>query len=1148
MLAADAGLALSPEPATAEVAAPSVHPQRAVPVSMPSDLVVVDPGVEDLATLLDGIPGGAEIAILSDSRGGIEQITELINAHAQVRSLHVISHGNVGELRLGDQRITVQDLEQQSSQIQSWADRLVEGADILLYGCHVGRGAVGQRFVSRLAQLSGADVAASTNVTGSSTNGADWKLERSVGIVESPLAIGSATQRNYEGVFQLSVYVAGTTGKESFDLQIDGSTVASFTGVGGDPEDREFIRFDYDSDGIAPEQVRVVFTNDLYRPSQDIDRNLIVDRITIDGVDYQTEAVGTLSTGTWNEGSVEPGFYRSEVLHTNGYFEFANPSNQQLSVRARGAEGGETFEVEADGVRVGSFTATRDWQSFSLAMGSSDPTSIRVIFTNDRYEPDRGFDRNLIVDKISTGDQTLETEHRNVFSTGTWIAGRGVVAGFWQTETLHTNGYFEYRLTESSGPGLGNLEARSADGSGNNLLDATWGSAGSPLTRVTEPSYGGDGSGTVWEASVAPSNPQLPPNAPQNIGTAPQPADVVEAIYAPGSDQERPNVAGLNEYAQFFGQFVTHDMVQSNPAPQGPPIFLDGNDFPVFRTAFELEDGVRQQQTIDTAFLDLGLVYGKDASAAELLREKRTENGESVAGAKLFAGGNGDLLPSYRELAEHQGLTVEEVQQVVGVTPLALPAETLGNQFATGDERANQSAPLLAHHTVWHRNHNWHVARLQDAYPEWSQEQLYQAARALNEADFQNVIYEEYLPSLLGDQALPDYSGYDPDVDPSIINEWTTVAFRFGHDQSSETLFGTREDGTRAFDTTLAETFALANASEAIRSDENLGDWLRGLTERPTQEIDGRVNGTIREALFSVPNAETGEPFRLNLPAIDIHRGRDHGVGDYNALRSGLGLQTYESLEAFAADNDLDDDRLGALKSVYADVSELDSIVGGLLEKKAPGSQLGETFTQLTVMQFENVRAGDRLFALNRFADAPEILAETEPSRMSDILVRVQAMDYAYRDAFAEHQRRGGTNGNDRILGDEGRDLLIGFDGRDRLYGGAGNDDLFGASGHDLLYGGTGNDVIVGGSGYDIVSGGAGKDRFVFQQKSDVDVVTDFSSEDTIDVSDFGLTSTEELLAEARQYGWSVRIKIGNDQLILHGVRLGQLGAHQFVV
>ena len=57
-----------------------------------------------------------------------------------------------------------------------------------------------------------------------------------------------------------------------------------------------------------------------------------------------------------------------------------------------------------------------------------------------------------------------------------------------------------------------------------------------------------------------------------------------------------------------------------------------------------------------------------------------------------------------------------------------------------------------------------------------------QLARKLVGAELQQITYQEYLPVVLGEEALGDLvakdTEYDQNVDPSILNEFATVAFR----------------------------------------------------------------------------------------------------------------------------------------------------------------------------------------------------------------------------------------------------------------------------------------------------------------------------------------------------------------------------------
>jgi peroxidase len=434
------------------------------------------------------------------------------------------------------------------------------------------------------------------------------------------------------------------------------------------------------------------------------------------------------------------------------------------------------------------------------------------------------------------------------------------------------------------------------------------------------------------------------------------------------------------------------------------------------------------------------------------------------------------------------------------------------------------------------REHNWQVDRLAAKHPEWTQDQLFEAARAITEAEWQHVVYDEYLPKLVGENAIKDYKGYKSSVNPAVINEWTTVAFRFGHDQSSNVFRTLAENGGSTGSFTLGQSFALANTAQAIRTSGSMDEWVRGQLAHHTQEIDGKIVEGNRNALFGIPGAT------VDLNVFDIARARDHGVGNYNALREGLKLKTYATFEAFAKDNKLDAATLAALKDVYGnDITKMDSLVGGLLEKNHKDSQLGETFTRLTVMQFENLRDGDRLYYENRLKGNADLLREVDSTSMADIIARTSGIKYVYHDAFAAHERIGGTSGGETLAGTSKHDLIIGFDGNDIAKGGKGNDDIyggkdkddlsgedgndqvFGEEGDDHLSGGKGNDTLCGGAGKDSLDGGTGLDRDVFV----FDAALGAGNVDTI-----------------KNYGALDKIQLDNEVFI--ALKEGQLAASAF--
>ena len=169
----------------------SAHPQKA--------LIVIDPGVEDYQTLAAGAIAGATVAILDADRNGVEQITELLETHSDIQSLHLVSHGAPGCLYLGNAQLTLETIDRYAWDLQNWF--AVSTPTLLLYGCTIAAEAVGKRFVSCLHQLTGAAIAASTTSTGNADLGGNWNLEVSIGKVEAPLAFDAATMAEYSAVF-----------------------------------------------------------------------------------------------------------------------------------------------------------------------------------------------------------------------------------------------------------------------------------------------------------------------------------------------------------------------------------------------------------------------------------------------------------------------------------------------------------------------------------------------------------------------------------------------------------------------------------------------------------------------------------------------------------------------------------------------------------------------------------------------------------------------------------------------------------------------------------------------------------------------------------------------------------------------------------
>ena len=322
MLAGDAGVAMN---TAVEVGAEDTRAASttndAVQSTSSSAIVFVDSAIENIDTLIDGLAQDSELVLLTPDQDAIAQVSNVLSSRSDVSQIHIITHGDAGQLRLGGQTIDALQLEQRSEEIMAWRSSLSDDADILLYGCNTGQGSAGAHFVSLLSKLSGADVAASNNLTGDIDQNGDWILEVQSGRIESLLAFDAVAQNHFQHTLDISIDAFGSTGEEVFELLIDGQAVQSWTAT----TDRQSYTYATDGNTLGS-QVAVRFTNDLYQPEIGFDRNLVVGNVTVEDRFFETTASNVFSTGTWLDADgIQPGFGRGNTLHANGVFELRSP-------------------------------------------------------------------------------------------------------------------------------------------------------------------------------------------------------------------------------------------------------------------------------------------------------------------------------------------------------------------------------------------------------------------------------------------------------------------------------------------------------------------------------------------------------------------------------------------------------------------------------------------------------------------------------------------------------------------------------------------------------------------------------------------------------------------------------------------------------
>ena len=155
---------------------------------------------EQLIADLQGRDGNRliEVVVLDSNRDGFEQVSEILSDRSGLSAVHFITHGADGMISLGGSWLTNANLPQHSEAIAKWGEALSESGDILFYGCNIAADEDGQSLLKNLSTLTGADVAASKDVTGSSSRGGDWDLEHEVGSVEAPIVGSTGEQAPWE--------------------------------------------------------------------------------------------------------------------------------------------------------------------------------------------------------------------------------------------------------------------------------------------------------------------------------------------------------------------------------------------------------------------------------------------------------------------------------------------------------------------------------------------------------------------------------------------------------------------------------------------------------------------------------------------------------------------------------------------------------------------------------------------------------------------------------------------------------------------------------------------------------------------------------------------------------------------------------------
>lgn len=497
------------------------------------------------------------------------------------------------------------------------------------------------------------------------------------------------------------------------------------------------------------------------------------------------------------------------------------------------------------------------------------------------------------------------------------------------------------------------LQYREIDGSCNNANNPEWGKTAMPYTRFLPPDYA-DGSGEMRRSVTRDGLP----------GARSVSLHMVRDI-----NNEHP--IGSHMVMQ-WGQLINHDITKKRTNEvsccddgmttrtnnrECHPILLPSDD-PFFRKrcfGFSRSDAVnvngkREQINDVTGFVDASPIYGSKENIARSLRS--------------FNGGKLKSLP--RTFGKH-----------------LLPLSD-ATSFSSGDSRTNMIPSLVIAHVLLLREHNRLAENLAQLNPHWNDETLYQEARKIVTALVQKITYGEFLPTIMGSNSMGSlnlldvgyFNGYDPTLNPTISNGFAVAAYRFGHSLVQSHLKRFTPELREIAAPPLAMEFF--NVSSILNRDGEVDRIVLGLINQHTQQADSSFTAQIQHNLFGIGS---------DLYAINIQRGRDHGIPGYNAWRKFCRFPVFRDFSELS--NVMSVNAADTLRKLYANIDDVDFYAAGMAEFPIKGGLVGPTFACVITKQFHNLRHGDRFWFENGAQTSsftPEQLRQIQKSSLARLI------------------------------------------------------------------------------------------------------------------------------------------------------------------
>ncbi|XP_070556084.1 peroxidasin-like [Ptychodera flava] len=546
---------------------------------------------------------------------------------------------------------------------------------------------------------------------------------------------------------------------------------------------------------------------------------------------------------------------------------------------------------------------------------------------------------------------------------------------------------------------------RTADGTCNNIAKPTQGAALTPFARLLFPRY---------EDII--NEPVGWNRGPNQCSSLPSPRKVSIVV---GSTDTVSDDLELSNFVMLFGQFLDHDL---DLTPQSPSSvsFTAGvkcsdtcdNTAPCF--PIQVPEGDPRIMSVECLeFIRSSAVCGTGIATSSgkcIPREQINALTSYIDGSQIY-GSSKSLADDLRAFDGKGSLRVnDEITEVPTGRPLLpydpdSPMECLSNNssqpipcFLAGDVRSNEQIGLTCMHTLFLREHNRISGMLSLINPHWDDETLYQEARKIMGAQLQHIVYDHYLPKVLGPEGMDQlgtYQEYNPSADASIANVFATATFRFGHGTVRPIIPRLDENLNPIPEGNLQLHLAFFQPWRIVEQG-GIDPILRGFSAKGAKELlpDEIMTEELTEHLF-----ELAEAVALDLMALNIQRGRDHGLPSYSSWRKKCGLHpgnTFDDLKHEISNQGV----LDKLEELYGSPRNIDLFIGAMAEDSLPGSILGPTFRCLLITQFRNTRAGDRFWHEKDGVFTAAQLAEIRKQSIARVICDNTDIDQVQADVF----------------------------------------------------------------------------------------------------------------------------------------------------